>query len=146
MSVRFTRVLVSKRLGQFFSVGLVGLICDTLVLVALVELFRLSPVVAKLGSAEAAIVLMFVINDRWTFRGMGEADPFSVLRRLLRSNLVRTGGVLVALTTLYVCHEYLGIWYFVANVIGVGTGFLVNYVFETLVTWRAHSTVSTTHD
>lgn len=124
------------RMGQFLSVGVVGAVCDNAVLVALVELAGLGPTLAKVGSAETAILLMFVLNEHWTFAGTGEASRRGVVRRLLTSNVVRLGGAATALVVLHVLTTRFGVWYLAANVVGIGVGFVVNYVFESLLTWR----------
>lgn len=133
------RSLVSGvRLGQFLSAGVVGLVVDNLVLVALVEVAGLAPVVAKAGSWEAAVVVIFLVNERWTFAEWGDAGPVPVLRRFGKSNLIRLGGFAVTVAVLYGLTEWAGVWYVAANVAGIGAGFALNYCFESLITWRVH--------
>lgn len=122
--------------SRFFSVGIVGAIFDNVVLFSIVELTRVSPILAKGVSAELSIVLMFLINEYWTFSGHGKASSRAFLRRLATSNVVRFGGLAVGLVGLYVFHNLLGLWYLFANVLGIGLGFVVNYVFEGVFTWR----------
>lgn len=126
------------RLGQFLSAGVVGLLVDNAVLVALVELAGLAPVVAKVGSWEAAVVVIFCVNERWTFAAWGDAGTLAVLRRFLKSNLIRVGGFAVTVAVLYALTEWAGVWYVAANVAGIGAGFVLNYCFESLLTWRVH--------
>lgn len=133
-SIEGLRSLV--RLKQFLSVGVTGAVCDTVVLVGLVEWVGLQPSVGKVGSAETAIVLMFVLNEYWTFSEAGSPGILPVIRRFLTSHLVRAGGAGTALVVLYVLHTWFGIWYLLANILGMVFGFFVNYVFESLVTWR----------
>lgn len=136
---RRVRALVSSvRFGQFVSVGVVGFLVDNAVLALCVELFGLSLLAAKLVGAETAIVVMFVLNERWTFADAGGSSPRELLRRFLTSNLVRVGGVGVATGVLLALNGLFGVWYLLANVIGIGAGFVVNYTFESLVTWRIH--------
>jgi putative flippase GtrA len=131
--------LVSReRFGKFLSVGVVGAVVDLVVNAALVETLSLSPTSAKVFSAEAAIVAMFVMNERWTFAGHGGTDPWDVGRRFLRSNVVRAGGALWALGVLFVLTTYADLWYVAANAAGIGTGVVINYVFESVATWRIH--------
>lgn len=121
---------------QFLTVGIVGFLIDQAVLIALVELTDLILEVAKVISAEVAIIVMFLVNDRWTYAGWGRTDRWGRLRRLLRSNLVRVGGIVVAVGVLSILVRGFGMPYPVANAIGIGCGFVVNYTFETLYTWR----------
>lgn len=124
------------RFGQFASVGFVGAAVDNIVLFTLVEFTVLGPVPAKVLSWEFAIVVIFVINERWTFASYGQAGLGPLGYRFLRSNVVRLGGLLVTLSVLLVLVYGFGVWYLTANVVGIGVGFFVNYSLESLYTWR----------
>jgi putative flippase GtrA len=125
------------RLGQFLSIGVLGALFDNGLLVVLYGFGGVSLTVAKLASAEAAILLMFACNERLTFAEWGTGGVYDLGRRVLTSNLVRLGGVAVATGVLLVLTE-LGVWYVLANVVGIGVGALLNYVLESLLTWRVH--------
>jgi putative flippase GtrA len=124
------------RIGQFLSVGIIGFIVDQLVLTLLIELGGTSVIVGKPLSAEAAIIVMFILNERWTFAAWGKAGGRNVVSRFLKSNFVRVGGVLVAYVILLILHQWFGVHYLIANTIGIGIGFVVNYIAESLFTWR----------
>jgi putative flippase GtrA len=126
------------RFGQFLSVGVVGMVFDTAVIFLLTDIWSVPPLPAKLASAETAILVMFVLNERWTFARWGQARPTALLRRFLKSNLVRSGGVAVATAVLLALNIWFGVWVVLANVVGIGVGFVVNYVAESLFTWRVH--------
>lgn len=126
------------RFSKFVSVGAVGAVCDFAVIALLVEVGHLDPTLAKVFSAEAAIVTMFVINEQWTFAEHGAAGVWNLGRRFLRSNVVRAGGALWALAVLHVLTTMAGVWYVAANAVGIGTGLVVNYVFESVATWQVH--------
>jgi putative flippase GtrA len=133
------RTLVSlERFGKFASVGVVGAACDFAVLAALVVFASMNPTLAKAFSAETAIVAMFVMNEVWTFADHGASGSWNVARRLLRSNVVRAGGALWALGVLHLLTTYADVWYLAANAVGIGTGFAINYLFESLATWKVH--------
>jgi putative flippase GtrA len=123
------------RMGQFVSVGVIGALVDSVVLIGLVEGLSLAPTVAKVGSWEAAVVVIFALNERWTFSEWGQAGLRSLGRRFLTSNVIRVGGFLVTVAVLGVLVDF-GVWYVLANVLGIGAGFVLNYAFETLLTWR----------
>ena len=139
------RALVSGvRFGQFASVGALGAVIDNAVLGTLLNV-GVGPELAKLAGAEAAIVVMFLINEHWTFAGEGATGSGAFLRRLLTSNLVRAGGVLVATVVFSLVYRTFDVsvavagfelWFLVANMIGIGVGLVVNYVAESLFTWR----------
>lgn len=134
-----------RRLWQFALVGGLGFLVDQSILIGIVEFTDLAIIVggtdvtlelAKVLAAETAIVVMFFINDRWTFQDWGGADRRSQLLRLVKSNLVRIGGIIVATIVLSVLVRVGGMNVFIANAIGILCGFIVNYTFETLFTWR----------
>jgi putative flippase GtrA len=127
-----------QRLWQFIAVGTVGSACDYAVLIGLVELFAAPLVVAKIVSAEAAVLLMFAINETWTFSTWGANSLRGILRRLATSNLVRVGGIAVATAVFLVLTTQYGVSYLVANAVGIAAGFTINYTMENLFTWRTH--------
>ncbi|WP_423751222.1 GtrA family protein [Salinirarus marinus] len=143
-SGRLTALLSGVRFGQFASVGAAGAVLDTATVVLLTTQFGVYRGASKLVGAELAIVLMFLINEHWTFAEEGAAGARAFAGRFLRSNVVRAGGVLVA-TAVFVVISGLpvtlpvggeGTWLVVANVVGIGAGTFVNYVAESLFTWR----------
>ena len=136
---RLRAIASGMRFGRFVSVGVVGFVVDTVVITALTMGFAVSTLGAKLASAETAIVVMFALNERWTFQRWGDAKLLSLVRRFLTSNIVRAGGVGVATAVLLALNGWFGIWVPVANAIGIGVGFVVNFVFESLLTWRVHT-------
>lgn len=132
------------RFGQFLTVGFVGFGVDTGTVILLTTEVGLFRGVSKLVGAELAIVVMFLLNEHWTFAEAGQAGWLALLTRLAKSNLVRVGGVIVA-TVVFVGVSGLNLrlpiggealWLAVANAIGIAAGFAVNYVAETLFTWR----------
>ncbi len=134
------------RFGQFVSVGVVGAACDTAVLVALTRAGVL-PEVATLVGIETAILVMFAINERWTFADHGAADGRSLLGRLARSHGVRAAGSLTQFVVFVAVFRGvavslpvygLDLWLLVAKGSGIAVGMLVNYAFESLFTWRVH--------
>lgn len=136
LSEKLRILFTTKRLGQFMSVGAAGAIIDNIVLVAIVESAFLSPTPGAFISKECSIIFMFILNERITFSGFGSDGKFAVLHRLFKSNLVRAGGALVGIGILHILVTWAGIWYLLANIIGIGGGFLFNYVFESIVTWK----------
>jgi putative flippase GtrA len=142
---RFEALLSGVRFGQFVSVGVVGAVCDTTVLVVLTEVFGVLPEIATILGIETAILVMFAINDNWTFDAEGEHR--SLGRRLLRSHAVRAGGSTTQFVVFVVVYRLffvplslvgVDLWLLVAKGSGIGIGMFVNYVFESLFTWQVH--------
>ncbi|MFW5919430.1 MAG: GtrA family protein [Halanaeroarchaeum sp.] len=144
---RLSALLSLVRFGQFLSVGVVGAVLDTTVTLSLSNLLGVNPDLAKFVGAEAAIVLMFLVNDRWTFAAAGASGIVARLRRLVTSNVVRVGGLSVQLVTYHFVRQLpvtiplagFELYSVVAIGIAIGAGFVVNYVAESLFTWRVRS-------
>jgi putative flippase GtrA len=158
------RSLISAvRFGQFASVGVIGALCDNFVLLTssglgvasaiagLLGFPALAPEIAKALGIETAVIVMFLLNDSWTFAsadGNGTSRP----RRLLTSNLVRIGGITVQLVVFSVVYDAaqqtgidlsmlsIDLWLLIASLCGIGLGMIINYVSESLITWRVHTT------
>lgn len=144
---RFEALFSGVRLGQFVSVGVVGAIFDNTVLTILTLGFDVTPELAKAAGIETAIVVMFLLNDRWTFATEGSSGLRKVLRRFLTSNLVRVGGITVQLVVFSFLVRRTGfelpvagvdLWFLAASVMAIGVAMVVNYVAESLFTWRVH--------
>jgi len=147
---RVRALVAAERIGQFVSVGVAGATLETVIVALLTSgVFAVTapPLAAKAVGAEASITLMFLLNDRWTFADEGQAGLAPLLRRYGTSHVVRLGGLTVAFATLFVLTALTDVtlvvhganlWPTVANAIAIGTGMTVNYVAESLVTWRVH--------
>jgi len=144
---RFEALVSGVRFGKFASVGAVGAAFDVTTLVLLTELAGLSAAVANVASIETAVLVMFAVNERWTFADEGSDGGRSLARRLARSHVVRAGGS----TLQYVL--FVGVFYGVAVELAVagvdlwlvvvkggaiGVAMVVNYVFESIFTWQVH--------
>ena len=135
----------TNRFGKFASAGAIGAIFDTLILLLLVEKFGVLEEVAVVIGIESSILIMFVINDNWTYSSVNNVRTLS--RRLLRSHTVRIVGALtqfIVFTIIY--RNYfmqlemleVDLWLLVAKGFGIGLGMILNYTFETIFTWSIH--------
>lgn len=132
------------RIGRFVSIGAVGFCFDVATATVLSEL-GIFPELAALIGIEVAVVVMFLLNDNITFATEGMAGAIPTFRRLLKSNFVRVGGITVQL--LIFSGFYRGIdvmfmiasvdaWFIVSKAAGIGIGMIVNYIAESVLTWR----------
>jgi len=145
---RLAALVSTVRFGQFVSVGAIGAVFDVTTLVVLTELFGVAAAVANVASIETAILVMFVVNERWTFAEHGANGLRSVGRRLVRSHVVRAGGSTLQYV-LFVAVFYnvavdlsvagVDLWLVVVKGGAIGVAMVVNYVFESLFTWRVHA-------
>jgi putative flippase GtrA len=134
----------ARRIRRFVSIGAVGFCFDVATATALSE-FGLFPELAALIGIEISVVIMFLLNDNITFATEGLAGIIPTFRRLLKSNLVRIGGITVQLLVFSGFYRGINVtfivasvdaWFIVSKVAGVGVGMIVNYVAESLFTWR----------
>lgn len=145
MADRLDALRSTTRFGQFVSVGVVGAVVDNATLAALRLGAGVPELAAKAAGVEAAILVMFLVNERWTFADEGRPGAPAVLRRLLTSHGVRAGGVAVQLVVYWALTQRLGVtlvvagtdlWFLAASPVAIAAAVLVNYVAESLVTWR----------
>jgi len=141
----FAQLASWARFGKFASVGVIGAACDTTTLLILVEVFGVLEELATIVGIEVAILVMFLLNEHWTFSEANGNDEGGFLRRLARSHLVRSGGSIVQFCVFVVIYRLLFVsvsvagvdgWLLVAKLTGIGVGMLINYTFESLFTWR----------
>ncbi|PSP84365.1 sugar translocase [Halobacteriales archaeon QS_1_68_17] len=144
---RVESLVSGVRFGKFVSVGVVGAISDNLVLATLGLAFGVGDLWAKAAGIETAILVMFLVNEHWTFAGEGAAGRRPFVKRLAKSHLVRSGGVTVQLVVYWFLTQRLPVelvvrgtdlWFLAASPIAIGIAMFVNYVFESLFTWRVH--------
>lgn len=136
------------RFGKFVSVGVVGAISDNAMLATLGLVFAVPEMWAKAAGIETAILVMFLVNEHWTFADEGETGAWPFARRLGKSHLVRTGGVTVQLVVYWVLTQRLefelvvagtDLWFLAASPIAIAVAMTVNYVLESLFTWQVHT-------
>ena len=144
---RFEALVSGVRFGQFVSVGVVGAISDNTVLAVLRLAFGVPEFWAKVAGVETAILVMFLVNEHWTFSTAGEAGVRPFLTRLGKSHLVRSGGVTVQLAVYWLLTQHLPVtlvvagtdlWFLAASPIAIAAAMSVNYVFESVFTWQVH--------
>lgn len=119
-----------SRMFQYGLISATGLLLENALLFAVVEYLQAGIVPGKLLGAEASIIAMFFLNNKFTFSDR----PGVTFRRFLKSNLIRSGGVLIGVVVLKI-GTALGLWYIFANLIGIAVGFLFNFIMESVYTW-----------
>lgn len=130
----------ADRVRQFITTGAVGVAVDLVVLAALVETALTGPLLGGIAGKEAAVFVMFALNERWTFSDSGRPGLRPLGRRFVLSNVARALGNGVALAVYTILFLWAGVWYLGAYLVGIAVGFLFNYLLEGLWTWRTHLT------
>lgn len=131
---KYTRSLMDdQQFLKFLGFGIIGMTIDNSTLLLLNQVLESNVILLKAISAELSIATMFILNNRYTFSSSG-----STVRKFLKSNLVRSGGLAIGMTVLYILYSFFGLPLLLANTSGIAVGFIFNYAFETLYTWKQH--------
>jgi putative flippase GtrA len=142
------RRLPGPTLGRFLVVGGVSYLVNQALLYLLYEgvfgqreFLRLGPLshidggllAASLLAVELSILVRFLLNDAWTFRGRRGG---AFLTRLMQSNLSSFGSPVIALICVNLMTPLLGISYLIANSFGIALGLAWNWLWSSRVIWR----------
>lgn len=151
---RLAPLLSVATFAKFVSVGVVGAVADTAVLLCFSLLFAAPELMAKAAGIEVAVIVMFLLNERWTFTDQSDGGTLPFLRRLVRSHVVRVGGVGVQLAVFWaLVGPYrlrlvvtgTDIWFVVASLVSIAVATAINYVCESMLTWQVQATETTGH-
>jgi len=123
--------LSNYRILKFALVGLSGIIVNMGLLYLLTEI-GLNISTAGLIAIETSILSNFILNDLWTFR---DRKVGSFLARCFKYHLTVAFGALVNYTVL-IGLVMIGVFYLVANLVGIILGFIVNYLGGERIVWK----------
>jgi putative flippase GtrA len=118
---------------RFGVVGLSGIVVNSAILWALVRGLHLALPLGSVLATETAILSNFLLNDRWTFRGVSGR---SFTQRLLRFNGVALGGMAITASILTALASYTHLHLLIANVLAVGAVTGWNYIVNSRWTWK----------
>ena len=120
-------------LRKAINFGIVGVIGVAVNMVALTILKNyISLIGASFIAIELAIISNFILNDAWTFK---EINNGTWLHRMFSFNAVSVGSMIINIVTLAIL-TMLGVWYVVANLIGIIIGFGWNFIMNRKTTWK----------
>jgi len=120
---------------KFSIVGVIGAGINTGFLWILTDLAGLYYLFSSVVAIEIAIMMQFMMNDRWTFRDRKTTDAGQFIKRIFKSNLWRSGGLAVNVGVLYLFTAYIGVYYLLSNIFGIVCAFSLNYILESRLTW-----------
>ncbi len=123
------------RLIKFSIVGAIGAGINTFFLWVFTDVAGIFYLYSSAIAIEIAIILQFLMNDRWTFKEQKTTHVEQFMKRILKSNLWRSGGLALNIGVLYFLTEYVGVYYLLSNIVGIICAFLLNYLFESRLTW-----------
>ncbi len=125
-----------NRLAKYCIVGISGIILNCIILFTLTT-FGLFYILSSLVAHEASIISNFMINNKWTFRGLTKNnDILSVSRRAFQYNMLKIGGIMMSICLLFVFTELLSINYIISNIFAIGFGVMWGYSTSVSIVWR----------
>ena len=140
------RGLFQSTLLRFLVVGGAGFVVNQTILYGLYESvfapFRdrdtlglnEALLLASIIAVEVSIIIRFVLNDRWTFKGTRGAKPLH--RRFLESNISSLGSPAISLACVNLLTPLLGISFLITNSMGIALGLVWNWLWSRHVVWR----------
>jgi dolichol-phosphate mannosyltransferase len=121
-----------RRMGCFALVGMTGIAVNMVVLSIMKNYLSLAG--ASFIAIELAIISNFILNDGWTFK---EINIETWFYRMVLYNCVCVGGMVINIVTLALLTTF-GMWYVIANLIGILLGFAWNFIGNRRTTWKAN--------
>ncbi len=125
-----------RKIINFGIVGLVGVAVNMVCLSIFKEVFSVPLIYASFLSIEISILTNFLMNDKWTFHGLKCEKSF--LHKMFSYNSICIGSMLINVATLMTL-TFIGINYLIANVIGIGIGYIWNFLMNRRITWVENS-------
>jgi len=134
--LRLLLKLTNYRIIKFSTVGASGIFVNEGLLYLQVESGILPVYYASPLAIWASIISNFTLNEFWTFRDKQVSRSLrDILKRLIKYHGAVAIGALVNYTTLIVLITF-GVYYLVANFIGILLGFITNYALSEHLVWR----------
>jgi dolichol-phosphate mannosyltransferase len=120
---------------KFCIVGFTGIFVNMGVLYVLKEFVAFPLMVSSFFAIELSIINNFVWNDWWTFNQKN--NKVGGLIRLFRFHMVSIAGLVINMGILYILSDSFGIYYLVANMVGILCGFVWNFMANRRITWKS---------
>ena len=122
---------------RFSLVGLSGIFVNMGLLYALTEIAGLYYLVSAAIAIEVSIVNNFIWNDAWTFKSARDLRLERKISRFGSFQAVSVGGLVINMVILYLLADVAGIYYLVANLVGILVAFAWNYGVNRHLTWMS---------
>ena len=117
------------RAARFAAVGVTGVGVNTASLYVLHAWEQMPLIPATVLSVELAVLSNYFLNSRWTFAGQERS-----LRRLVRFNVASLGALAVNTVCVWLLVR-AGIYFLVADLVGIVVGFVVNFSLSVAWVW-----------
>jgi len=125
-----------KKIFKFGLVGVSGIVVNMGFLWYLTEYVGLYYLLSSLFAIELSILNNFIWNDIWTFKYGGSNKLTSRWQRLITFHVISAGGLAINWGVLYLLTSVVGVYYLIANLIGILLAFSWNFMVNRRVTWQ----------
>jgi dolichol-phosphate mannosyltransferase len=125
-----------KTIASFGCVGISGIVVNMGLLYALTEYVGLFYLVSAAIAIELSIVNNFFWNDIWTFKSEKSLKLDRKMHRFASFQVVSMGGLVINIGILFLLTDIAGVYYLLANLVGILVAFAWNYGANRHYTWK----------
>lgn len=119
-----------RKFFKFAFVGATGILVNSAILFILYKYLNIPLLIASAMAVEAAIASNYYWNNQWTFKEKSVSLP-----RFVKFNLVSLGGLVITTGVLFILVQYAGIYFMLANLVGISLATLWNFGLNLIWTW-----------
>lgn len=135
--------LLRHSIVKYALVGLLGTAVHWGLLVALVEGTGVHPVAGSALGFIAVLIMSYILNSRWTFRGSGKVMD---IKQFLRYSIVSCSGLLINTAVMYASVELMSLPYWLGQAAVTIVVPLHNYAANRVWTFREQTAPELAHD
>jgi Predicted membrane protein len=119
----YYKLLASNKI-RFLFIGALGFVVNYLSLGLFFDLMKLSILISQIIGVELAVIVTFIGNNYWTFKGHQNK---SMVNKFIKFQISALGGVLINSGIVISTVQYLHFYYGISLIIGSLVGLIWNY-------------------
>jgi dolichol-phosphate mannosyltransferase len=128
-----------KRMLKFCAVGISGIIINEAILWTLTEIYGFFYLYSSIISTESAILNNFVWNELWTFHDTHGDIKSGIIKRFLKFQISRFGGLILGSIFLILLTEILSVYYLISNIFSILIVMMYNYITSKEWVWASRT-------
>ena len=128
---------IQRQFVSFALIGAIGTAGHYLTLITLVEKVKISPVIATTFGFVVGALINYILNYRFTFRS--NKPHHEALSKFLTVALLGAG---VNTGLMYLLNQWLGLHYFLAQLVATGLVLVLNFLLNRIWTFAESHTPS----
>jgi dolichol-phosphate mannosyltransferase len=133
--------LKENKLLKFLIVGGFGTIVNTFMLFTLTEFVFNNYLYSAPLAIETSIITNFLLNDNWTWKGIGEKGKKKSFLRLAKYNSAMICSMVINIILLFLMTSFIGIYYLISNVISIAIVTAINYLINDKIIWNKQTKI-----